>query len=1064
MKTNYSKNYSERRSQPCDLPRLRLFFIAIIIFSGNLQVFSGVSDLILLSEQTRVLNLLQQEFLVSGTVTDAATNEALIGVTIAVEGTSAGTITDVNGHFSLSVPSSESNLIVSYIGYVTQVIAINGQSVVNIAMQPDVLSLEEVVVVGYGVQKKATVTGAVASIGVDQLLQSPQANISNALVGRIPGLISVQPSGLPGDDQSILRIRGVGTFNGNADPLIMVDGIETDNYNNIDPNEIENISILKDASATAVYGVRGANGVLIITTKRGKTGKPQVSYSSQYASQRFTDIKKTMNAYNYAKSFNMAQAYDGYITGGYTPKFSDEAIEKYRTQEDPIFYPDVDWYPYMFDKSAGQIQHNLNISGGTDKVKYFISTGYFNQEGLIKHADLVKDFDAEPRYKRYNLRTNFDFEITKRFSASVNIASQIENRSGTAADIMRIFEATWSGNVLDHPAPEDVGGRFVYLPSPLTNQNPIQRFLSAGYMKDYRNYLNSSVRFDYDLDFITKGLSTHATLSYNNFNMQKITYDKNFVTYKARRLDNGSVVYIPQSDPTPFEFAEVFGKNRKIYMETGLDYARSFKNHNVTGLLLYNQSKRFDPELAYLVPNGYQGLVGRITYDYRGTYLAEANMGYNGTENFAPGKRFGFFPAYSLGWVMSNESFFPANQILSYFKIRGSYGVVGNDKIGGNRFLYRPASYDYIDNYYSFGEYGVNYQGYQGSVEGPLGNSDLTWERAKKMNLGAEINFFNNKLRITVDYFQEKRDNILANKNTVPVIVAAELPAYNLGKMSNSGYEGDFMFTQKFGELNVWLRGNFTYAHNVVEEMDETTKLYPYQQYTGQRFGQNFGLLSDGFFNTWEEVNNANRPVYGWDNNRIQPGDIKYVDVNRDGIINNDDMVPIGYSGFPEIVYGLSFGAYFKGFDLSVLFQGAEHVTVVNSRTYTTGFLEGANAPDYFVESWSQERYDQGLEINYPRLNRGYSGSYNNSRPSDVWITDASYLRLKNVEIGYTLPLKWMQKIGISQTRIYANGNNLYTWDKMFPGADPESAGNNSANYEPYPVTRTINFGINVKF
>ena len=1004
---------------------------------------------------------------ITGIVRDASTKEPMVGVTVAVEGTTTGALTNTNGEFTLTVPSATSVLNFSYVGYAPLRVPLNGQVFLEVALESTTTAIEEIVVVGYGTQKKTTVTGAIISIGKTELLQSPVASISNSLVGRMPGLLSVQRYGRPGDDASTLRIRGFGTFTGVQDPLIMVDGIETANYNNIDPNEIESISVLKDASATAVYGVRGANGVLIITTKRGKLGKPQVSYTAQYATSRFTGMLNGLNAYQYATGYNLARRYDGYITGGYTPAFSDEAIAHYIAHDDPIFYPDVDWYSYMFDKNSGQTQHNLNINGGTEHVKYFVSFGAFSQEGLINHTDLVKEYDGTLRYKRYNVRSNFDFDITKRLSASINIASQIELRSGVSAPIERVFEACWAGNPVSYPKPEDVGGRYVALDGVLTSANPISWLLfnaGQGFQKNYRNYLNSSVRFNYNFDFITKGLSSHATVSYNNFNMQNILYSKGSVSYKAKRLADNSVIFVPQTDPTPFGFSESFGKNRKVYFEAGFDYARRFGDHNVSGLLLYNQSKRFDPGLAFLIPNGYQGLVGRATYDFRGRYLAEVNIGYNGTENFAPGKRFGFFPAYSVGWVASDESFFPKNNIVTYLKFRASYGVVGNDQIGGNRFLYRPAAYTYVNNHYYFGEYGSNLQGYQGSLEGALGNSLVTWERAKKLNLAAEISFLNNKLKVTAEYFDENRDNILASKNVVPNIVAATLPAYNLGKMSNSGYEGDVSFNNNFGKFNYWIKGNFSYAHNVIEYQDEVTPAFPYQKRTGQRYGQPFGLVTDGLFNSWEEVNDANRPVYQYQNNKIQPGDIKYVDINGDGFINADDQVPIGYPNFPEKMYGISFGGDYQGFDLSILFQGASNVSVTYSRSFVQPFLESRNAPNYMVESWSYERLMNGEKIRFPRYNQGYSTAAANWVSSNWWTQDASYLRLKNIEVGYTLPERLIKKVGLNYLRLYINGINLYTWSKVLPGLDPESAAASTTNNDPYPVTRTINFGLNVKF
>lgn len=1017
----------------------------------------------IISNPTSVNSQADQRKEISGKVMDSQ-KHSIPGVSVVIKGTTQGTVTDVDGNFRLTYTGEAKVISFSFVGMKTQEITVGNKTNFSIVMEDETIGVDEVVVVGYGIQKKASVVGAISTIGAKLLLQSPQANISNALVGRMPGLLTVQRSGQPGADQATLRIRGSGTFTGSNDPLIMVDGIETENYNNIDPNEIENIAILKDASATAVYGVRGANGVLIITTKRGIVGKPQVSYSVQHAVSTFTNIRHSMNATDYANSYNMARRYSGYSSGAYNPAYTDAAIAHYTSHDDPVFYPDVDWFPYMFDKSSGQTQHNLNISGGTDKVKYFISIGYFDQAGLINHTEDITDYPGELKYNRYNIRSNFDFNITKKFTATINLSSQIENRSGTSASIGSMFDAAWSGNPTSQPLITD--GKYLKLPLGTSTGSPLGVLFNSGtgYQKYYKNYLNSSVRFNYKLDGITKGLSTHTTVSYNNLNSQNISYRKDVVVYLPVKLPDQTNVYVPQNDPSPFGFAESFDKNRKVYIEAGFDYSRKFGNHNLGGLLLYNQSKRFDPDLAFLVPNGYQGIVGRATYDYKTRYMAEVNIGYNGIENFAPGKRFGFFPAYSLGWVVSQEPFFPKNNVLTYMKIRGSYGVVGNDKIGGARFLYRPASYSYVSNIYQFGENGSNQLGYTGSVEGALGNPDLTWERAKKLNIGTDFTLFKDKIKITAEYFDENRDNILANRNTVPILVAATLPAYNLGKMSNSGYESEITYTGTYNKFNYYVKANYTYAHNTIEYQDEVTRPFAYQNRTGQSYGQNFGLVADGLFNSWQEVNNANRPVYEWINNKIQPGDIKYVDINGDGKINNDDAVPIGYSNFPEKVFGVSVGGSYKGFDVSVLFQGAANVSISYHRNYVQPFVEGRNSPDYMVESWSQERYDQGLPINFPHLNEGYVISANNHQSSTFWTRDASYVRLKNAEIGYAIPEKLLKKVGLTYLRLYVNGSNLITWDSMLPGADPESAAAASGNSDAYPITRTINFGFNVKF
>jgi TonB-linked SusC/RagA family outer membrane protein len=451
--------------------------------------------------------------------------------------------------------------------------------------------------------------------------------------------------------------------------------------------------------------------------------------------------------------------------------------------------------------------------------------------------------------------------------------------------------------------------------------HPIAALYSDGYNRQFRNYLQGSVRLDHKLDFLVKGLSIHGIANYQNNNTEEIVNRRELIRYNITKLPDNSTIFIPQSQEQPFTYSSNIKKNRREYVEVGVDYKRTFGAHAVSALINYNQTKNFNPDLQFLIPNAYQGVVGRTTYGFKDKYLAEFSCGYNGTENFAPGKRFGFFPAVSLGWVLSEEKFFPKTNVITFFKIRGSSGQVGNDKIGGDRFLYRPSAFTQQANGYYFGEVGSTYVGYNRLIEGKLGNPNVTWERAVKQNVGVELSLFKDRLSLTADYFVENRDNILSNLQTVPAIIGASLPAYNLGKMKNSGFDGDFTFREKVGKFKYWVKGNFTYAHNVVQFQDEVTKTYAYQQRTGQRLGQYFGLVSDGLYKTWDEVNDPNRPVSAWNNNKIQPGDIRYLDTNKDGKINIDDEVPIGYSNFPEKVFGLSLGGNFKGFDFSVLFK-----------------------------------------------------------------------------------------------------------------------------------------------
>jgi TonB-linked SusC/RagA family outer membrane protein len=1005
---------------------------------------------------------------VKGRVTDSEKNEPIPGASIVLKGGTKGTTTDANGAYSLSVPNQNAVLVFSFVGFEKQEVTVGNRTQVNVVLKNDLNELNEVVVVGFGTQKKINATGAISTIGTKELVQSPVANISNSLVGRMPGLFATQSGGEPGNDGSKIRIRGVGTFSGSTDPLTLVDGIQVDNYNNIDPNEIESVTILKDASSTAVYGIRGANGVLIITTKRGKVGPPKVSYTFNQGFNAFTDLRQMMNSADYATHFNEALKADSYVTGAtYVPRYTDQDIELYRNGQDPVFHPNVNWFDVMFKKVSTQSQHNVNISGGQNKVKYFVSAGYFSQEGLFKDTkDVVDAFSPQSVFRRYNLRSNFNFDVTKRLRMTLDLSSQTESRSGNnGTNTERVVGDIARASPLSTPGVVD--GKVVNILTGSQN-NPYVSLLypnqAGGLKRSYRNYLNGNFRMDYDLDFLVRGLSVHGNVAMQTYNDQQIVNTKTLITYLAVKLPDGSINYVPSTTEAQFGFSQTGSYNRRITAEAGFDYKRSFGVHNVTGLLLYNQQKTFDPSLAFLVPKGYQSFVGRATYDYDGRYLAEVNVGYNGTENFAPGKRFGFFPAYSLGWVASQESFFPKAGFVTFLKVRGSYGEVGNDNIGGTRFLYRETSYASVANMYYFGNVGSTYSGFTGIREGATGNPDVTWERAVKQNLGLELWMWKDKIKFTGDVFNENRSDILATPQTISSIVGLSQPASNLGKMQNKGYEGDLTYIDKVGNLGYRISANFSFARNKVLFRDEVPNQYAYQNRTGQRLGQNFGLIAEGLYNTQEEIDDPSRPVYSFSNNKIQPGDIRYKDYNGDGVINTFDAVPIGYSNLPEKTFGASLGLTYKGFDLSVLFQGVGNVSHYYTRFQRgTGYGQAPpeGSPSYMNESWTQERYDAGLPIQFPRFS---VNSNPNGEGSSYWLADARYVRIKNAEIGYRLNDVLLKRLGISACRIYVNANNLFTWKKMYPGIDPENTSTGDTNTEPYPLVRTINTGINLSF
>ncbi|HAY17792.1 MAG TPA: SusC/RagA family protein, partial [Rikenellaceae bacterium] len=714
---------------------------------------------------------------VSGVVTDGSGNQ-LIGVGVIEKGTKNGVVTDGNGKYEITLHDSGAVLVFTSLGYVSEERSPVKSQVVNVVLKEDFQMLDDVVVVGYGKQKKESITGAISTISKDDLVQTPQANLSNMLVGRMPGLIATQRSGAPGEDYSNLMIRGVGSFTGNASPLIMVDGVERSNFDGIDPNEIESLNILKDASATAVYGVRGANGVILVTTRQGELGAPKVSYSGSFALQQSTALPDYLNSEQYATLYNEAQKNDSVSDGtAYVPRFSEKDIELYRNHKDPIMHPDNDWIDSMLRRFSTRTQHNVNISGGIDRVKYFISGSFFDQTGIYKHTRIDSDHDVNPRATRYNFRSNLDFQVTRDLTARFQFATQISDVKSSGNGNSDIWKGmSWSNPLM---SPGIVDGKIITIENAVGSQNPWKWLYNNGYRESRGNNINSAVNIDYDFSqLVTKGLSAKVKIAYDSYYSSVKRHGKVFTDYLARRGDNGELYIFPQSEESIwYNDAAGWGKDRKLYIEAGINYDRAFGSHHISALALYNQSKYWSPSLAYLVPNAYQGIVGRVTYEYASRYLFEFDMGYNGTENFAVGHRFGFFPAVSAGWILTEEDWLPDNEILTYMKIRASYGEVGNDKIGGARFLYLPTSYsESWEELYKY-RFGVSYNPTESNamIEGKMGNPDLTWERARKTNLGLDFNMFKGRLSIQSDVFYEYRDNILANRSTVPDIVGADL-------------------------------------------------------------------------------------------------------------------------------------------------------------------------------------------------------------------------------------------------------------------------------------------------
>ena len=998
---------------------------------------------------------------VSGVVKDD-TGEPVIGAGVLVKGTTLGTITDIDGHFSFRADDLNGVLVVSFVGMETQEIPMKGKGTFDIVLKSSNTLLEEVQVVAYGAQKKVTLTGSISSVNTDELLKVPTASIGNMLSGVLSGVSSIQSSGQPGGDDPDVFIRGISTLNTmNAKPLYLVDGVER-SFFQIDPNEVENITILKDASSTAVFGVRGANGVIIVTTKRGKEGKAKINASFSYGIQTPTRMPEFVNSYDYATFLNEA-----YTNDGKDPKFTPEAVEAFRTHSNPIIYPDTDWMELLFKSSAPQTQGNVNISGGTERVRYFISMGMLDQKGFFKNHDTR--YDANFNFNRYNYRANLDIDFTKTALVAINMGGRVEKRNfpRSGDDINQLFRRIYWATPFSGPGIVDgkwIKGNSQYLPVGLSDG--LGNIYGRGYGSKTTNVVNLDLALTQKLDFITKGLQFKIKVAYNSgydHTKERATSIESYQPWYRKDVtwmehpagsDPNEVVYIQDGEAGLISYAESFGKSRDWYAEASFDWKRDFDLHHLSALALYNQSKTYYPDSDYPgIPRGYVGLVGRVTYDYDNKYLIEGNVGYNGSENFAPGNRYGFFPAVSGGWVLTQEEFLKDNPVVNFLKIRASYGIVGNDRYHPygtgfmDRFLYLPNSY-FIGSGYQFGT-GTSWS--PGAYEKSFGNSGLSWEKSAKQNYGIDFSLFNQKLSGSIDYFYEKRTDILAKASTDPIIHAMSLPVLNLGIVSNKGVELNLKWNHKINSFRYWTNLNVSYAKNKIVYQDEVPSEYTYTLKTGHPVGQPFGLKVRGFY--YEGMEDVADHSYV-----LKEGDVVYEDLNHDGKIDDNDKTAIGYPSYPLLNAGLTLGFEYKGFDFSMLWVGATKTSRVLEETFRKPLGETYDRSlmsHQFTDRWTPET---AATAKLPRAT--IDGVKNNYRDSELWVKDASYLRLKNIEIGYNFRLPFMPKIGMEKMRVFMTGYNLLTFDKL-KISDPESM---SSGVPQYPVMRVINFGLNVSF
>ena len=1041
--------------------------------------------------------------LYKGKVVDDRTSEPLVGATVKVKGSTIGTITDIDGNFALDIPDNISPIVfeVSYMGYASKEAAPAKTTGFTIRLAEVSQTLEEVQIIAYGKQSKMSVTAAISSIDTKELLKSPSGSVANALSGAVTGLSSIQPSGQPGAENPSIYIRGTGSLSDElSKPLILVDGVER-SFFQMDSHEIESITVLKDAASTAVFGVRGANGVVLVTTRRGVSGKPVISLNSSFGLTQALRNLKGVDSYTYATLYNEAQLSDNPSLTESQLGFSPFVIDMFRTNEDPIMFPNVDWNDYLFKNLAWQTQHNLTLSGGGERFRYFVSLGYLLQDGMLKQ--LGESYDPNYQYKRFNYRSNVDIDITKSTLLKVNIGGHVgAKREPRTDELWR--KVLWS---TPFSSPGIVDGKLIsniysnrYI-SIGERSRPLDYYYNYGYNVDTDNVLNLDLALEQKLNFITPGLSMNIKGAYNtNYNV-KASRTPSGADSMCTPIYLGSIetpgmdFWDPRFDRTivyqtdgvsglheQMSYGEEVGRGRNWYGEFSLNYSRSFGDHDVSALFLYNQSKKYYPEtkidgkVFYMdIPTAYVGYVGRMTYAYKKRYMVDLNAGYNGSENFAPDKRFGFFPAVSAGWILSEEKFMKKQKVIDFLKLRASYGIVGNDKMENARFLYMAGAWSgYNTVAKGQGSWQFGKDGGTGLLpdakENTMGNPDVTWEKVAKQNYGIDLKMFDSRLSLTADVFFEKRKDILSTRNTLPAITDINLPKINLGKVNNHGYELSLGWNDRAGKVDYWLKANVSYAKNKIIYMDEVVPNEPYMAETGRSTGLTYGYIFDRFLQ--KDDFDADGNLKKDENGRQilpqmalgtpRPGDALFKDLNGDGVINGDDKTRFGYAERPDYVFGFLGGLKWKNFEFSMQWTAAMNASRILDGEYRNAF--GSTNSRMLLKFLADGRWtEENPNSRFPRLTFMNKSHY--LQTSDLWLMNGSYLRLKTAEISYTLPQKdFLKKVGIESVRFYCNGYNLLTLFSDLNDIDIDPEGVTDGGNNNYPNIRIYNFGVNISF
>ncbi len=1001
--------------------------------------------------------------IIRGKVLDSS-GTPLPGTTVTIPGTTKGEITDVNGYYAIEAREGDI-LHFSFIGFKEQAISVTNKMAIDVILQDNVATLDEAVVVGMGTQRKASVIGAISSISVNDL-RVPQRSLVNALSGKMAGAVVVQRSGEPGADDASFWIRGISTFGANKTPLILVDGVER-SMSDLSVEEIESVSILKDASATAVYGVRAANGVVLVTSRKGIAQKPTVELKMEYGVSDLPMMPKFLGGADYATLYNEALGRDNY-----SPAY----IDNLRTGVDPYLYPNVNWFDQTYNKYSNNSQTTVNVRGGGEVARYFVSFGYLNETGNLKNSS-ENNYDSNIDLKRYNFRSNVDITLNKSLVMDIEVSGNLTDLRSpgiggttygtwyTPAEELFYWSylATPISNPVKVPIGKDINGNYIMgwgAPSQIGEKNPAERLLGSGYNSTYKNQLMSQLTINQDLRKITEGLKFKLSYSFDAFNSTEIQRRKFSSTYGVQGRDASTGEVIVKQIDTGADFlgySSSLGSNRAKEFKAQLIYDRLLsEKHRVGSMFMYYQRDYVNGAAASSIlslPYRKQGMAFRATYGYDDRFFAEFNIGYNGSENFPKGSRFGFFPAFAGGWLISNEPFWKGfSKTINMLKIKGSAGLVGAEALpNGERYGYMSVYGGGLGGYL-FGAGGASVSG---TGENRVGVTDLTWEKGLKKNVGFELKMFDEAFSVEADFFHERRTDILVQRQSLPAFAGMiSAPFANMGEMVNRGVDGTIEFDKRYEDWGFKAYGNFTYCRDKIISMDEPQKEDPYRMLTGQKYNQQFGLIALGYFESENDI--ANSPVQKF--GVVRPGDIKYKDINGDGEISVRDRVPIGYSSIPEIVYGFGIQIDYKGFDLGIFLRGQERVTYMRGGSYIP-FAQGVGKGNLFAEALDRWTVDNPRQdALYPRLYNGTSS--NNWQESTRTMYDGSFMRLGDVEIGKNLGKNILEMIHLKGLRIYAHVNNAAVFSswKMW---DPESGDNDGGRY---PLQRKMNIGIRANF